>query len=98
VDAVYRYGGEEFVVIAPIPDDERLLATAERVRRAVESLGIDHPEHGTGVVTISIGAALLDRGTLALSDEQWFRVVDNALYAAKAGGRNQVRVARVLAA
>jgi diguanylate cyclase (GGDEF)-like protein len=98
VDAVYRYGGEEFVVIAPIPDDERLLATAERVRRAVESLGIDHPEHGTGVVTISIGAALLDRGTLALSDEQWFRVVDNALYAAKAGGRDQVRVARVLAA
>ncbi len=99
VDAVYRYGGEEFVVIAPIPDDERLLATAERVRRAVESLGIDHPDRpGTSVVTISIGAALLDRGTLGLSDEQWFRVVDNALYAAKAGGRNQVRLARVLAA
>lgn len=98
-DTVYRYGGEEFVVIGPVPDHDRLRAIAERVRSAVESLAIEHPALRAGaVVTISIGAALLDRACLTWNDEQWFRVVDRALYAAKAGGRNQVCLATVQAA
>jgi diguanylate cyclase (GGDEF)-like protein len=98
-DSVYRYGGEEFVVLLPMADREQLLAAAERLRSAVLELGIEHPDNAAlGVVTVSIGATLIGDDTLNLTDEQWFYVVDRALYAAKAGGRNQVRYATGLAA
>lgn len=98
-DAVYRYGGEEFLVILPMADRAQLIAAAERLRAAVLELGIAHPANSAlGVVSVSIGATLITDDTLQLSDEQWFWVVDRALYAAKAGGRNQVRIATGLAA
>ena len=98
-DAVYRYGGEEFVVILPMDDREQLAIAAERLRAAVLELGIEHPANpSVGVVSVSIGATLIGDDTLQLSDEQWFWVVDRAMYAAKAGGRNQVRLATGLAA
>jgi diguanylate cyclase (GGDEF)-like protein len=98
-DSVYRYGGEEFLVILPLGDREQLMVAAERLRTAVLELGIEHPENATlGVVSISIGATLVGDDNLSLSDEQWFWVVDRAMYAAKAGGRNQVRLATALAA
>jgi diguanylate cyclase (GGDEF)-like protein len=97
-DSVYRYGGEEFLVILPLGDREQLLEAAERLRTAVLALEIEHPENATlGVVSISIGATLVGGDNLGLSDEQWFWVVDRAMYAAKAGGRNQVRLATALA-
>ena len=49
-------------------------------------------------MSVSIGATLIGDETLDLSDEQWFYVVDRAMYAAKAGGRNQVRYATGLVA
>ena len=98
-DAVYRYGGEEFVVILPLADREQLQIAAERLRTAVLELAIEHPANpSVGVVSVSIGATLIGDDTLELSDEQWFWVVDRAMYAAKAGGRNQVRLATGLAA
>jgi diguanylate cyclase (GGDEF)-like protein len=98
-DSVYRYGGEEFVVILPMDDRVQLLAAAERLRTAVLELGIEHPANpSVGLVSVSIGATLIGDDTLELSDEQWFWVVDRAMYAAKAGGRNQVRLATGLAA
>jgi diguanylate cyclase (GGDEF)-like protein len=98
-DSIYRYGGEEFVVILPIGDRHELLAAAERLRTSVLDLGIEHPANASvEVVSISIGATLIGADTLGLSDEQWFWVVDRAMYAAKAGGRNQVRLASALAA
>jgi diguanylate cyclase (GGDEF)-like protein len=98
-DSVYRYGGEEFVVLLPMEDREQLLAAAERLRTAVLDLHIEHPGNPSlGVVSVSIGATLIGDDTLELSDEQWFYVVDRAMYAAKAAGRNQVRYATGLAA
>jgi len=97
-DAVYRYGGEEFVVLLPIQDADHLLRAAERLRTAVLRLRIAHPANGKlGVVSVSIGATLIGTEALHLSDEQWFEVVDRAMYEAKAGGRNQVRVTTALA-
>lgn len=98
-DSVYRYGGEEFVVILPMADRDQLFAAAERLRTAVLELGIEHPANPSiDVVSVSIGATLIGDDKLGLSDEQWFWVVDRAMYAAKAGGRNQVRLATGLAA
>jgi diguanylate cyclase (GGDEF)-like protein len=97
-DSVYRYGGEEFVVLLPMEDREHLLAAAERLRAAVIDLGIEHPDTSLGMVSVSIGATLIGDDTLEMSDDQWFFVVDRAMYAAKAGGRNQVRFATGLAA
>lgn len=98
-DSVYRYGGEEFVVILPLRDREELMVVAERLRTAVLDLEIEHPANPSiDVVSVSIGATLIDEEQLDLSDEQWFWVVDRAMYAAKSGGRNQVRLATGVAA
>ena len=92
-DAVYRYGGEEFlVVLGAVAGDIR--EAAERVRRAVEDLGITHPSNPPfGIVTISVGAGEIGAAEAAESDGLWFARVDAALYQAKAAGRNRVAVA-----
>jgi diguanylate cyclase (GGDEF)-like protein len=98
-DSVYRYGGEEFLVLLAWQPLASACAVMERVRRAVEGLGI--PAHPSGVVTISVGvaesrakgggpsAAPAADGIDAASDA-WLRRADEALYQAKAQGRNHV--------
>lgn len=92
-DVVYRYGGEEFLIIlGVIPGG--VWAAAERVRVAVEHLGLVHPSNPPfGIVTISVGAADIAAADATQTDAQWFARVDAALYEAKAGGRNRVAVA-----
>jgi two-component system cell cycle response regulator len=89
-DMVYRYGGEEFLVLLP----EQSLATAttalDRLRVAVQDLALPHPDNlPSGVVTISGGIA---ESTPAkpLAVDEWLRRADVALYRAKALGRNRV--------
>jgi diguanylate cyclase (GGDEF)-like protein len=92
-DAVYRYGGEEFlIVLGVVPGGVR--DAAERVRLAVESLGLPHPSNPPfGIVTISVGGAEITSTDVTQADAQWFARVDRALYEAKAEGRNRVAVA-----
>jgi diguanylate cyclase (GGDEF)-like protein len=92
-DAVYRYGGEEFlIVLGVVPGGVR--EAAERVRLAVEDLGLVHPSNPPfGIVTISVGATEITSADATLTDAQWFARVDAALYQAKAEGRNRVAVA-----
>jgi diguanylate cyclase (GGDEF)-like protein len=91
-DAVYRYGGEEFLVILAEQSERTGYVALERMRLAIEALAIPHPANPpSGVVTISAGLASLttaDKGSV----DDWLRRADKALYAAKAGGRNQVAV------
>lgn len=77
-----RYGGEEFVALAPGVGPGGGCALAERMRRAVAGRG----EIGA---TISVGVAHYpgDGG----DGEALLRAADRALYAAKAAGRNRVR-------
>ena len=92
-DSVYRYGGEEFVVLLRETKGGVGLA-GDRVRRAVERLGTAHPDNQPfGVVTVSVGAAEFGPLDLAENAEEWFARVDTALYAAKHAGRNRVAVA-----
>ena len=88
-DLVARYGGEEFVAILPATELEGAVHLAEHIRLAVAALDIQHLDSPCGVVTISIGAAvIIPRPSMApgaLVDN-----ADNALYTAKHAGRNQV--------
>jgi diguanylate cyclase (GGDEF)-like protein/PAS domain S-box-containing protein len=90
-DLVGRVGGEEFAVLLFGADTARATASAEKLRAAIEALEI---EGSTGPfrVTASIGVAELD---LDLEDPlgDAGRRADEALYAAKAAGRNRVRTA-----
>jgi two-component system chemotaxis response regulator CheY len=56
-DAVYRYGGEEFLVLLAEQTLEGAKIVCERMRKAVERLALSHSDNEAGVVTISIGAA-----------------------------------------
>lgn len=92
-DSVFRYGGEEFLIIlgniAGGVD-----AAGERLRLAVERLGLPHPGNPPfGLVTISVGAAPFGPADLAQTADEWFARVDAAMYEAKSAGRNRVAVA-----
>jgi diguanylate cyclase (GGDEF)-like protein len=90
-DAVYRYGGEEFLVLLPEQSLETATLAAERLRAAVERLAIPHP--AGGVVTVSAGVAGLHK--LECGPDEVFELADQALYRAKEGGRNRVEVHQV---
>lgn len=90
-DLVCRYGGEEFAFVFNELSKEEALWVAERLRVGLESLTIEL-EHGKSVnVTISVG--VVDASTLSL--EAALSKADDALYQAKAHGRNRVEVAQV---
>jgi two-component system cell cycle response regulator len=89
-DQVYRYGGEEFLILLPEQSLDAGLAAAERYRQAVEELAIPHDSNPTDhVVTISAGVALLSHSG-GKSVAAWLNEADAALYRAKQLGRNQV--------
>ena len=89
-DVVVRYGGEEFVVIAPGTDDEGAVEIAERIREAVTGSGSELVDGRHIPLTTSAGVAcLVDES----DGHGLFRAADSALLAAKRGGRN--RVARI---
>lgn len=85
-DQVFRFGGEEFVILADTGSQEALFRFTERLRKAVyESL-----RGPGGRITISAGAAMY-AGERRWQD--WFARADAALYKAKGKGRNSVVVA-----
>jgi diguanylate cyclase (GGDEF)-like protein len=89
-DLVARYGGEEFAVVLPGIDRSAALRVAESLRGRIEALDIPHQRSATGPrVTASIGVAVLLPST-ATSPASLIAAADQALYAAKASGRNRV--------
>ncbi len=89
-DEIYRFGGEEFLVVMRVLAPEGAEAAAERIRQAVEDLAIPHPANVPhGVVTVSLGAVLITPDDLAAPDDEWFARADAALYRAKESGRNR---------
>ena len=87
-DLVARYGGEEFVVILPESDLQGALSVAERMVRAVRALAIPHERSEVEkIVTISVGVAShVPSGNDA---QALIRAADEAMYLAKASGRNR---------
>jgi diguanylate cyclase (GGDEF)-like protein len=92
VDFVARYGGEEFAVIMPGADLENTYQAAERAREVIAAMNMPHKNAMHGKVTISIGVASVIPTELK-KPENLFTLADEALYAAKHAGRNQVKKA-----
>ncbi len=93
---VFRYGGEEFLVILPGADQATGLSVAEQIRARTEALGIPHHGLPEGhVVTVSVGLAV---GDPVEGLDAMMKRADAALYDAKRDGRNAVRLAGVPAA
>ena len=87
-DLPARYGGEEFAIICEGTDTEGAIQLAERIRKELEK-EIFQTNQGTLQVTISMGIATYPNH--ARKKEELIDLADTALYAAKIGGRNQVR-------
>jgi diguanylate cyclase (GGDEF)-like protein len=86
-DLFARYGGEEFAAILHGVEPDDALAIAERMREAIAQLQIPHIASETGCVNASFGVAC---STARCEDPRLLlRSADEALYAAKAAGRNR---------
>ncbi len=99
-DAVFRYGGEEFLVVLARASPDLAWTIAERIRSSVEALAIVnpgiHPLDGfAGVVTISLGVAFAQEDAAPEIVAKW---ADDALYDAKRCGRNAVFLSNAHAA
>ena len=89
-DLVARWGGEEFVVLLPQTDLEGAVTVAERLRKAVWELEIPHESSPVAkVLTVSIGVAASKAGQ-PWSYDMLLQWADEAVYRAKAEGRNKV--------
>lgn len=89
-DTVGRLGGEEFAVILPDCAAEDAMAACERLRLAVRDTDLEMETGHPIFITLSTGIAVFERHDCA---EAMIARADAALYAAKHGGRDQVRLA-----
>ena len=95
LDFVARYGGEEFAVMLYDPSREYLREVANRIHANVAALGIAHGDSDVGqALTVSIGMALV-APTLERSAAGFVQLADEALYEAKADGRNRTKFSEV---
>ncbi|WP_150047888.1 MULTISPECIES: GGDEF domain-containing protein [Methylomonas] len=90
-DAVFRYGGEEFVILLPDTGNDEAVLIAERIRAGIEAHTL---AYGMTVlnITASLGVSSLREGD---SMESLVKRADAAMYRAKIGGRNQVQTCPV---
>lgn len=87
--SIGRYGGEEFIVLAPFKSKQQVGELAETIRHTVEDLSLAHDQRrdGTFIVTVSIGASFT-RPNPDGKLEKIINEADRALYIAKGNGRN----------
>ena len=97
-DYIFRLGGEEFGLLYHTKDADEALLTANRVRENIENLNIEHTGNSASkFLTISGGLYIIGQDDTSPIDEI-YKKADEALYASKQKGRNQVSCKVVFAA
>ncbi|MEM9234481.1 MAG: diguanylate cyclase, partial [Pseudomonadota bacterium] len=91
-------GGEEFVCVLPETDEDGAQVIAERVRMDIAERPFSLSNGDEIDVTVSIGIATHHAGDQADTPPRLLKRADEALYAAKSGGRNRVVPQTALAA
>lgn len=91
-DLAARYGGEEFAIILPDCDEAGARAIAEQIRLGVRAQMIAHSGNPDGIVTVSLGVASIHKVKRGITANTLLGAADQALYRAKAGGRDRVMV------
>jgi len=90
-ETLYRFGGEEFVVLLPATAAEGASVLAERIRASIAQKSLDVGTSNPIKVTVSIG--ITDNSQKEKSIKDLLESVDSALYSAKDNGRNRVVIA-----
>lgn len=88
-DYVFRYGGDEFIIVLTEATQADTLRIAERIRSRVEKTKIKSPDGGHIPLSLSIGAAMFNGHP---DYERLIQIADEALYTAKRRGRNCVEL------
>jgi diguanylate cyclase (GGDEF)-like protein len=87
-DTLARWGGEEFIIIAPETDEHQACELAETIRKHVAEFAFPHADQQPlGFVSLSIGVATMSDGID--NAEELLRLADKAVYRAKESGRNR---------
>ncbi len=102
-DLLVRFGGEEFVVLMPACNDQQARQIAERIRAHVKMQPIDTGDGSSIHVTVSLGVATWapadnqawDESVRKVMGDRILQQADQAMYHAKAGGRNRVEQVKV---
>ncbi|WP_275783814.1 diguanylate cyclase [Pararhizobium gei] len=91
-DTVARYGGEEFAILLPDTDRAGAVAIASRFQAVLKLKAVPHLASEKGIVTSSIGIVTAEPGGTTISASIIINRADEALYHAKAAGRDCIRV------
>jgi diguanylate cyclase (GGDEF)-like protein len=91
IDYVGRYGGEEFLVIAPSTSIADAVILAERLRKSVEGMSVPFGDNASASLTISLGIAEYPGSAKSLAE--LIEAADVAMYHSKREGRNRATVA-----
>ena len=90
-DRLYRYGGEEFLLLLPETGEPDARILCQRLVAGLHGLSLPHCQSPHNVVTVSAGIA--STTSARVNDSGWQNIVelaDSSLYRAKSCGRNQV--------
>lgn len=87
-DTVARYGGEEFVIVLPETKKDGAVVLAQRICNYIEDIKLEDGRK----ITVSIGVGFFDGTDRNFASEDFIIMADEAMYRAKAGGRNKVEV------
>ncbi len=92
-DRVFRFGGEEFVIVVQEIESRMRRPIAERLLERVRALHVPNSANDTGLLTISIGCSQVVTSDVSVSVSSLIAQADVALYEAKRQGRNRVIMA-----
>ena len=87
---VFRYGGEEFIVISSEHDlNAHIIRWIDNLKKTLADMNIEHQDSIHKYLTLSIGAYILDPKNSKVKTKELIQKADEALYEAKENGRNQ---------